>query len=87
MSDEIKGLLLQTNKLIEQNRKAYDEALEKNEQNSAELNTNSKCILRGGAWDSNDISLSTQEYRESNFMGNNIGFRCVQSIVDKTESE
>ena len=37
MSDEIKGLLLQTNKLIEQNRKAYDEALEKNEQNSAEL--------------------------------------------------
>ena len=59
------------------------------EQNSAELNASSKRILRGGSWDStqSDLCLSAQEYREPDFMGNNIGFRCAQSISNTTESE
>jgi formylglycine-generating enzyme required for sulfatase activity len=57
------------------------------EQNSAELNASSKRILRGGGWDSamRGLHLSTRQFREPEFMGNNVGFRCVQSIVDEND--
>ena len=53
------------------------------------LDMNLKRILRGGGWDSvqSDLRLSTQDNREPEFMGNNIGFRCAQSIGDTTEGE
>jgi serine/threonine protein kinase len=53
-------------------------------QESAKLDTDSKRALRGGGWDSamRDLHLSTREFREPEFMGNNIGFRCAQSIKE-----
>ncbi|MFQ6115814.1 MAG: SUMF1/EgtB/PvdO family nonheme iron enzyme, partial [bacterium] len=53
-------------------------------QNSAESDIGSKRVLRGGGWNSavSDLRLSTRENREPEFMGNNIGFRCAQSIKE-----
>ncbi|MFQ6040580.1 MAG: SUMF1/EgtB/PvdO family nonheme iron enzyme [Candidatus Poribacteria bacterium] len=58
-------------------------------QNSTGLDNNSRRLLCGGGWDSSetDLRLSAREAREPDFMGNNIGFRCAQSVDDKTEGE
>jgi len=57
---------------------------EDTKQNPEKLEPDSNRVLRGGGWDSTmrDLYLSTQEFSEPEFMGNNVGFRCAQSIKE-----